>query len=476
MTEQMTEDRWQSPLSCPEFIRVNLFRAVEMNDKIIGQPNYSLYLHIPFCTHRCGYCDFNTYARLDALIPAYVDALVTEARQLAASAGTQLPVHTIFFGGGTPSLLPVGAVEWILDVLRAAYCVSEDAEITLEANPGTLSLEKLAGLRQAGVNRLSFGVQSASPEELRLLERQHDFEDVIRAVKWARQAGFANLNLDWIYGLPGQSLRSWQRNIELAISLDPEHLSLYALSIEHGTPFKDMSDDGLLPLLDSDLAADMYEWASDRLETVGYMQYEISNWAKVGGNPDPQAPSPAKLERGSLDRETRACVHNLQYWRSLPYIGFGAGAHGFSAGTRTVNALAPAAYIQRMRGRSIPSSHQSPSLRSGSGQAPGGSLGTGLHPDEHEFPRTDATASFEKIDRRRAMGETMMMGLRLVEEGVSRQAFAERFGIELDEAYGPQIGRLQGLALLESVNGAQNAIRLTKRGRLLGNQVFMEFI
>ena len=391
---------------------------------------YSLYLHIPFCAHRCGYCDFNTYAGLEALMPAYVGALIAEARQLSASTGDRLPIHTIFFGGGTPSLLSVGDIQQILDVVRIAYSVSQDAEITLEANPGTLSLKKLAGLRQAGINRLSFGVQSARPEELRLLERQHDFDDVIRGVKWARQAGFDNLNLDWIYGLPGQSLATWQRSVELAISLDPEHLSLYALSIEHGTPFKEMSSRGLLPPLDSDLAADMYEWASERLESVGYQQYEISNWAKTG-----------------LAGQPTACLHNLHYWRSLPYIGLGAGAHGFAAGYRTANVLAPAAYINRLKA--------------------GG---------DFRFHRTAATATIEKIDARRAMGETMMMGLRLVGEGVSRQGFAQKFGEELDEVYGQQIERLQALGLLESVNGAQHAIRLTKRGRLLGNQVFIEFI
>lgn len=363
-------------------------------------------------------------------MPAYVDALITEVKQAAGSAGQRLRVDTIFFGGGTPSLLPVESVKRILDVLRIAYCLGDEAEITLEANPGTLSLEKLAGLRQAGINRISFGVQSASPEELRLLERQHDFEDVIQAVKWARQAGFENLNLDLIYGLPGQSLERWQHNIELAIGLNPEHLSLYALSIEHGTPFKEMSGRGLLPLLDPDLAADMYEWASDRVESAGYRQYEISNWAKSGS-----------------DKQLLACMHNLQYWRTLPYIGLGAGAHGFAEGYRTANVLAPAAYIQRM-------------------QAGG----------DFHFPRTAATATIEKIDDKRGMGETMMMGLRLVDEGVSRQTFAQKFDQELDEVYGPQIDRLQDLGLLESVNGNQNAIRLTKRGRLLGNQVFIEFI
>ncbi|MEX1248871.1 MAG: radical SAM family heme chaperone HemW [Anaerolineales bacterium] len=390
----------------------------------------SLYLHIPFCIHRCGYCDFNTYAGLEALMPAYVKALVVEARLLAQSAPERFTVHTVFFGGGTPSLMSVEMVEEILAALRASYSLSNDAEISLEANPGTVTLEKLAGLRKTGFNRLSFGVQSASPEELRLLERQHDFEDVVRAVKWSRQAGFDNLNLDWIFGLPGQTMASWQRNMQLAIDLNPEHLSLYALSIEHGTPFKEMASRGLFPELDSDLAADMYEFAAATLKAAGYIQYEISNWAKPGS-----------------DGQPLACRHNLQYWRNLPYAGLGAGAHGFLAGQRTANVLAPAAYIQRLR----------------DGKAT-------------RFPRTPATASAEAIDKQREMSETMMMGLRLVEEGVSMANFSKRFGSGLEEVYGPEIGRLTTLGLLEQVNGARNVLRLTQRGRLLGNQAFMEFV
>ena len=390
----------------------------------------SLYLHIPFCAHRCGYCDFNTYAGLEALMPAYVEALIDEAELLAQAAGQRLPVHTIFFGGGTPSLLPANDVEKILDALSLAFSLSDSVEISLEANPGTLNLAKLQGFKAAGINRLSFGVQSASPEELRLLERQHDFEDVIQAVAWARQAGFDNLNLDWIFGLPGQSLASWERNIELAISLNPEHMSLYALSIEHGTPFKDLAARGLLEDIDPDLAADMYELGAQRLEEAGYTQYEISNWAKPGPNGEPLA-----------------CRHNVQYWRNLPYAGLGAGAHGFLQGQRTANVLAPAAYIQRMKI---------------------GKVGP--------FPRTPATIGAEPVEPDREMAETMMMGLRLVESGVSRREFQQRFGKPLAEVYGPQVERLIDFGLMESVYGHQNSVRLTERGRLLGNQVFKEFV
>jgi len=402
----------------------------------------SLYLHIPFCRHRCGYCDFNTYAGLDDLIPAYTDALIAEARWLAQAAGYRLPVHTIFLGGGTPSLLPLEGMQRLLGALYSAYEIAPDAEISLEANPGTLSPGYLAGLWAAGFNRLSLGVQSASPHELLVLEREHDFGDVINSVKWARQAGFDNLNLDWIFGLPGQNLASWQRNLELAIDLAPEHLSLYALSIEHGTPFKEMDARGLLALPDNDLAAEMYELADVKLAEAGFVHYEISNWAKPGA-----------------DGQLRTCRHNLQYWRNLPYAGLGAGAHGFLAGYRTANVLAPAAYIKRMR--------------AAAGDAAISSEETAVKLKAAQLPKTPATVSAELVDAQREMGETMMMGLRLVREGISRAGFAQRFGSTLEQAYGSRITTLQQRGLLETDS---EVLRLTQQGRLLGNQVFVEFI
>ena len=289
---------------------------------------YSLYFHIPFCVHRCAYCDFNTYAGQEAFIPAYVEALVREIEAVAASAPDRLPVHTIFFGGGTPSLLSPEHFERILGAIRKNFdlkpIIDERSvvtnsvvppEISLEANPGTVSLASLKGLRKAGFNRISFGVQSSHPEELRLLERIHDFFDVIESVKEARQAGFENLNLDLIYGLPQQTLERWQESLKRAVGLNPEHLSLYALTIEHDTPFGRWMAQGLMPLPDPDAAADMYEWASQYLQAQGYEQYEISNWARPG----------------------YPCRHNLQYWRNEPYLGFGAGAHGCAANLRIAN-------------------------------------------------------------------------------------------------------------------------------------------
>lgn len=385
--------------------------------------DYSIYLHIPFCTHRCGYCDFNTYAGLEGLIPRYALALRREITLAAQAAGERLPAHTVFFGGGTPSLLPASEMEGILCALHDSFTLVEGAEITLEANPGTLSPEYLRDLHRLGANRLSLGVQSANPRELRLLERQHSYNDVIQAVTWARQAGFDNLNLDLIFGLPEQTLATWQHTLELALGLRPEHFSLYALTLEHGTPFGHWAERGLLPLPDPDLAADMYEWAGERLEADGYVHYEISNWS-----------------RG----ESLVCRHNLQYWRDLPYIGLGAGAHGYAGGVRTANVLAPAAYIQRC-----------------------------LEGETQAFPRTPATASATPVDRQSEIGEMMMMGLRLTREGVSDAVFRERFGQGLLDLFPRQIERLAQIGLLE---WASDSLRLTPRGRLLGNQVFMEFV
>lgn len=391
---------------------------------------YSVYLHIPFCTHRCGYCDFNTYAGIESLIPNYVTALCREIELTSKSLGHNLPIHSIFFGGGTPSLLPLAELERIFQSLHLSFEWLPGIEITLEANPGTLSAAYLQGLHTLGVSRLSLGVQSAHPAELRLLERQHSYSDVIQAVTWARQAGFDNLNLDLIFGLPHQALETWQHTLDLVANLEPEHFSLYALTVEHGTPLAHWTGRGLLAEPDPDMAADMYEWAAQRLAAAGYGQYEISNWGRL-------------LPGGDL----LACRHNLQYWRNQPYLGFGAGAHGYAGGVRTANVLSPAAYIQR--------------VREGSTLA---------------FPLTQATQSAQSIDRATEIGETMMMGLRLTREGVNRLAFQNRFGQDLEDLFKQEIKELKEAGLLEWAGEDQTALRLTERGHLLGNQVFMRFI
>lgn len=400
----------------------------------------SLYLHIPFCAHRCAYCDFNTYAGQEGLIPAYVDALRNEIRAAGEGTGSPRRVGTVFFGGGTPSLLTVPQFESILQTISTYFELVQDAELTFEANPGTVSADGLARLRQAGMNRISFGVQSANAEELHMLERTHSFPDVINAVKWARQAGFDNLNLDLIYALPEQTLQTWQNTLQRVVALHPEHLSLYALTLEHGTPFGRWASRGLLPLPDPDLAADMYEWAAAFLAEMGYVQYEISNWAVE------------KSDRGPLtvDRDSPSCScrHNLQYWRNLDYLGLGAGAHGYAEGVRYSNVLRIKTYIERLSDLEYPISNFS-------------------------FPLTPATVNHHKNTPHEDMQETMMTGLRLTGEGVSADVFQTRFGVALTDVFGKEINELLGFSLLE---WAGESLRLSERGRLLGNQVFMRFV
>jgi oxygen-independent coproporphyrinogen-3 oxidase len=278
-------------------------------------------------------------------------------------------------------------------------------------------------------------VQSSHAWELRLLDRQHSFDDVIAAVHLARAAGFApnassgsyGLNLDLIFALPHQTLAMWQSSVLRALALQPDHLSLYALSLEQGTPLRSWVTRGLLPTPDSDLAADMYLWASEALAAHGFVQYEISNWAR-----------------------SFACRHNLQYWRNRPYLGFGAGAHGCAAGWRYSNVLAPAAYIVRL---------ESAEQRAANGG--------------RSFPFSPATIQTVGLTPETAMDETMMLGLRLVREGVGEADFQARYGQSLDARYGRRLRRLASLGLVERDT---LGVRLTNAGRLLGNRVFREFV
>ncbi len=395
---------------------------------------FSLYLHIPFCTHRCAYCDFNTYAGQESLIPGYTQALCKEIEFIGKNIPDKVNLHTVFFGGGTPSLLTAGQFEQILSSIHKAYDLSVDPEVTIEANPGTINQAVLSELRRLGMNRLSFGVQSSNSEELRMLERSHDFFEVIEAVASARKAGFENLNLDLIYGLPSQSLRTWQTSVRNVLRLDPEHISAYALTLEHGTPFGRWAHRGLMALPDADLAADMYEWACETLEAAGYQQYEISNWAKPGFQ----------------------CRHNLQYWRALPYLGLGAGAHGYAGGYRYANVLRIKTYMERL---------------------------DDFKQDRFDFPLGPAAVNHHRQSRRDEMSELMITGLRLTREGVSARSFRGRFGCELSEVFGNEIGELSRLGLLEWAQQYPFAelqppevLRLTPRGRLLGNQAFIRFL
>ncbi len=379
----------------------------------------AIYLHIPFCAVRCAYCDFNTYAGLDALFEPYVAALVREIR-LSGSRRDRLPVRTIFIGGGTPTVLPPGLLARVLDACRETFDVAPDAEITSEANPGTVDQSCFAALRAMGVNRLSLGVQSFDDAELRWLGRIHGAAEAEAAFGAACESGFDNINLDFIFGLPGQRAETWAHTLARAIALRPEHLSLYSLTVEHGTPLADQVRRGLVAEPDDDLAADLYESACALLAGHGFEQYEISNWA-----------------RGA--RSNTQCRHNLVYWRRESYLGFGAGAHSFDRGAerRWWNVRSVPEYIRRVE----------------AGRSP-----------EHEG---------EAIDRPLAMGEKMMLGLRLVQEGVGDAAFREQFGVGPEEVFGHEIARLAQRGLLERL---PDRVRLTPRGRLLGNQVFAEFL
>lgn len=385
----------------------------------------SLYLHIPFCVKRCGYCDFNTYAGMQKYLPEYITALIKELTFSARSIKERIPVHTVFFGGGTPSLLSIEQLRSVLAAIQTSFDVDKDAEISLEANPGTVTPEWLEAARETGVNRLSFGVQSSLERELRLLSRIHTREEVVKSILWARQVGFNNLNLDLIFGLPGQTIKDWQQTVQWALGFEPQHLSLYSLIVEEGTPLAAQIQARQIQEPDEDLAADMYEWCMDFLPEHSLQQYEISNWSTPG----------------------RECRHNLQYWLGLPYLGFGAGAHGFANALRTENVTEIVEYIQRAQAAvDLP------------------------------FPQTSWNGKASPIDEKSQIEEFMIVGLRLVREGVSRQRFLSRFGGSLDKIFGPIISNLIDQGLLEWGGEKAHILRLTRRGCMLGNRVFAEFL
>ena len=396
----------------------------------------ALYLHIPFCAVRCAYCDFNTYAGLERLFGPYTAALAEDIRRAGAARGRP-PARTIFIGGGTPTVLPAELLAHALAACRDAFDVAPDAEITSEANPGTVDGAHFTALRALGINRLSMGVQSFDDAELRWLGRLHGADEAEAAFHAARAAGFDNINLDFMFGLPGQTPDTWARTLERALRLAPEHLSLYSLTVEHGTPLFDRVRRGLSAEPDDDLAAELYARACERLAAGGYAQYEISNWAKRINaiRHSPFADSP--FADSPFADSPFVCRHNLVYWRRGPYLGFGAGAHSCAEDRRWWNVKPVPEYIRRIE----------------AGQS----------------PERDG----EPIDRRLALGETMMLGLRLVAEGVSEARFRDRFGVGLEDAFGAEIADLVARGLLERL---RDRVRLTAQGRLLGNRVFAEFL
>jgi oxygen-independent coproporphyrinogen-3 oxidase len=378
----------------------------------------SLYLHIPFCHTRCHYCDFNTFAGLLPLREPYVRALLTEiglAGEMAKHPdGRQRRSRTVFLGGGTPSLLQVEQIERILAACFKSFAIDENAEITMEANPGTLNQEQLFGVRKTGINRLSMGAQSFDAGLLKTLGRIHTPEEIEQAVQYARRAGFSSINLDFMFGLPDQTMQHWQETLKRALEIRPEHLSLYSLIIEEGTPFHDWVDAGSITPGDEDLCADMYEYADDLLRQAGYINYEISNWAL----PDHQS------------------HHNLTYWQNLPYIGMGTGAASSFAGRRFSNEREPTTYIQTLKKQRLPE------------------------------------VESEIVGHEQAMSETAFLGLRTA-MGLHLATFETRFGQPFAQFAGDRLQRVDEAGLLEYKDGW---LRLSTRGRLLGNEVFLRLL
>lgn len=290
-----------------------------------------LYVHVPFCLTRCGYCDFNAYAGLDHLASRYVRALAREA-SLAAPGWAGERFASVFLGGGTPTTLAAADLAGLLLRLRELFDVAPDAEVTIEANPDTVDRAKLTALLEAGYTRLSMGAQSLDPAVLASLDRLHDPASVRRAMREARAAGFANVNLDLIYGAHGETVGSWERTLREAIDLGPEHVSAYALTIEPSTPLGRKVGAGLLSAPDPDLQADMFELACELLAAAGYQHYEVSNWARPGF----------------------PCLHNLGYWERRPYLGLGAGAHSYRDDRRCWNVRPPHEYLETVEAGRLP--------------------------------------------------------------------------------------------------------------------------
>lgn len=378
----------------------------------------SLYIHIPFCVRKCRYCSFVSETDAPLSSREYTDLLLREMALRAGCRPAPSRAPTLYLGGGTPSLLPPAEVGRIVDAAGRLFGLEADAEVTLEANPGTVTPASLAGYRAAGVNRLSLGVQSLDDRMLAILGRLHSAREAREAFDGARRAGFDSVGIDLIHSLPGQDVGLWQEELRRAAALSPEHLSAYGLTVEEGTPFARMEEEGALLLPDEDAAARMFEETAEVLAVHGYDHYEISNYGRPG----------------------HRSRHNQVYWRREGYLGFGAGAHSFLPapwpGIRWKNPDDLTRY--------------------------GSLLAAGNLPDEE----------VARLVEREAMGEWLFLGLRML-DGVDTARFGEEFGTAIETVYGGELERLRAAALIES---RQGWLRLTRRGVLLSNQVFARFL
>lgn len=377
-----------------------------------------VYIHLPFCEHKCPYCDFYSIVVGEAdgfsrLVDSYLVSLRREALYYKDRWGDR-PIRSIFLGGGTPSLLPPEKLAALLSFLRQELPCAAELEITMEANPHSLTPEGAAILAEAGLNRVSLGAQAFADELLRAIGRLHRVEQIHQAVCSLRQAGIENINLDLMYGLPGQGLEQWQDTLEQALALQPTHFSCYALTLEPDTPLFRWHERGLVQLPGEDEQVEMYNLARDLLRQAGYEHYEISNWCLPGWN----------------------CRHNLLYWQNEPYLGLGSGAAGYVGGYRYLNAPDVQGYIRAWED------------------------GTPLY------------AECERLSREQEMDETMMLGMRLL-AGVEEERFRRRFQVSFREVYEQAIAELAAQSLVEEKDGH---LRVTEQGLLLENRVSAAFL
>ena len=345
-----------------------------------------LYVHIPFCVRKCQYCDFLSGPSDEETKDRYIEALLKEIR--AAEHTEDYEIVSVFIGGGTPSALKAEAIASIMRTLQEQFFFCEDAEVTIEANPGTVDLEKLTIYRNVGINRLSLGLQSTDAEELKLLGRIHSYEEFLKSYEWARKAGFSNINIDLMFAIPGQTGEAWRQHLYQVAELNPEHISAYSLIIEEGTPFAEQN----LDLPDEDTEYQMYEDTAEILERYGYRQYEISNYAKQG----------------------YMCRHNAGYWQRREYLGFGLGASSLYRGMRFSNTRRMQEYLKESR-----------------------------NPDQI---RKDVTV----LSRNEQIEEFMFLGLRMT-EGISEKKFEENFDVRLMDIYGDILQKYEETGFVEHI-------------------------
>ena len=403
---------------------------------MMNKKNLEIYVHIPFCARKCAYCDFLSFPGNRQMQREYIEKLLEEIKYQSAYT-RDYQVISLFIGGGTPSILEMGEITLIMEALKSQFDILPDAEITLEANPGTVTYEALVSYRKAGINRISMGLQSADDKELKFLGRIHTYDEFLKSYQRVRMAGFDNVNVDLISAIPGQTMESWKNTLKKVTMLKPEHISAYSLIVEEGTPFYDrygehveLENDTMtieerrrlmsLPdLPDEDAEREMYYFTKEFLKDQGYERYEISNYSKKGCE----------------------CRHNIGYWTGTEYLGLGLGSSSYINGCRFHNTTNYQEYKN------------------------------GVFDREEEFEKL-FRQEFERLSIEEKMEEYMFLGLRLI-EGVSAHGFVSNFGQNIRNVYGPVLDKLVRNGLLESKDGFY---RLTERGIDISNYVMSQFL